>query len=162
MTSQRKAPRFDRKRPSSARSSSIKTKVPRTGTRAEHLLRRALWARGFRYRLHAKDLPGKPDLVFRGKKVAVFVDGDFWHGRHWTATRQRLLNRANSDYWIAKIEYNIERDKRQRSELEEHGWAVLRMWETDIQSDPEWAADQVAKALALAKRSLPRSFCVKK
>jgi len=143
-----RAPRFDRYSPASTTSSKVKRKTPRQGTRAELLLRRALWHRGARYRLHAKDLPGKPDIVFRGKRVAVFVDGDFWHGRDWESQRERLARRRNSSYWIAKIEYNRERDARNTEQLEAHGWQVFRFWETDIKADPETAACRVLEVLA--------------
>lgn len=147
MGGQCKAPRFDNRSPASEQASKAKRRNRRTDTRAEMLLRRALWARGARYRLHAKDLPGKPDLVFRGKRVAVFVDGDFWHGRNWDQNREKVARRSNGDYWIAKIEYNMERDRRQTADLRERGWRVVRLWETDVKKDPEGAAQEVASHL---------------
>lgn len=152
-----RAPRFDRYRPASENASKAKRGTPRRDTRAEMRLRRALWHRGVRYRLHAKDLPGKPDLVFRGAKVAVFVDGDFWHGRDWPRQRQKLAKRRNADYWIAKIEYNRERDQRNTALLENGGWCVLRFWETDIQANVDTAAWMVLAAL---KRTCGRKVAV--
>lgn len=87
-------------------------------TGAEVLLRKTLWSRGIRYRLHASDLPGKPDIVFPNHKVAVFVDGDFWHGRNWQELEKKLKHRANPDYWLAKIEYNRSRDLEQTAALQ--------------------------------------------
>jgi len=147
MDSKPRAPRFDRHRPASESASRAKRGTPRRDTRAEMLLRRALWHRGVRYRLHAKELPGKPDLVFRGAKVVVFVDGDFWHGRDWPNLRQIMAKRRNADYWIAKIEYNQERDWRNNALLEDDGWCVLRFWETDIQADVAASARTVLAAL---------------
>ena len=99
-------------------------------TKPEILLRKALWARGLRYRLHAKDLPGKPDIVFRRAWVVVFCDGDFWHGRDWEQRRAKLADGANPDYWINKIASNRERAVHQSQELEAAGWLVLRFWES--------------------------------
>ncbi|MFA9459780.1 very short patch repair endonuclease [Thiohalorhabdus methylotrophus] len=148
MGDQRKAPRFDDRRPASEHASKAKRKNRRTDTRAEMLLRKALWARGARYRLHARDLPGKPDLVFRGKRVAVFVDGDFWHGRDWEKNREKVARRSNGDYWVAKIEYNMERDRHQTKALEALGWTVLRFWETDVKKDLQEAVEAVLAAIA--------------
>ena len=107
-------PRYGSFQPSSETASRIKRRVGSRGTRSELLLRRALWAEGLRYRLHRKDLPGKPDIVFPRQKIAVFCDGDFWHGRYWPALQEKLRSRANPDYWIPKIQSNIDRDARNR------------------------------------------------
>jgi DNA mismatch endonuclease (patch repair protein) len=82
-----------------------------------------------------KGLPGKPDIVFVGPRVAVYCDGDFWHGRNWDKLRSKLRMGANAEYWCAKIESNIERDLHNQRLLEEAGWHVLRLWETDILRD---------------------------
>lgn len=147
MADKHRAPRFDQLRPASEKASKAKRNTPRKDTRAEMLLRRALWHRGRHYRLHAKDLPGKPDLVFRGSKVAVFVDGDFWHGRDWPWQREKLAMRSNGSYWVAKIEYNRERDQRNTKILKDKGWQVLRFWETDVKRDPAGIAKTVLAAL---------------
>ena len=97
--------------------------------------------------MHAKDLPGKPDLVFRRQRLAVFVDGDFWHGRNWEKRRASLEKGHNAPYWIDKIAYNIERDKRNDALLEQAGWRVLRLWETDVTKQPSVEADRVVKAV---------------
>lgn len=147
MPASNSAPRFDSHQPASAQTSEIKRKTPRKDTRAEMLLRRALWHRGARYKLHAKDLPGKPDLVFRRQKVAVFVDGDFWHGRNWPRERDKLAQRSNGSYWVAKIEYNRKRDQRNAELLSRQGWHVLRLWETDVKADIHEATEVVLAAL---------------
>lgn len=129
--------------PASAAASRAKRKNVREGGRAERLLRRTLWKRGLRYRVHVEGLPGRPDLVFPSARVAVFVDGDFWHGRYWPALRKRLELRANPGYWIPKISRNMERDQEQARTLEEMGWRVARFWETDVLKDVGAAADEV-------------------
>jgi len=113
----------------------------------EVLLRKALWNRGIRYRLHVSDLPGKPDIVFPREHIVIFVDGDFWHGRNWVELKKKLLHRANSEYWIAKIQYNRTRDQEQRQALEEQGWTVIRFWETDVTQHIEEVVETVIAAL---------------
>ncbi|MCC7386126.1 MAG: very short patch repair endonuclease [Deltaproteobacteria bacterium] len=117
------------------------------------LLRRACHALGLRYRLSVKGLPGKPDLVFLGACVAVFVDGDFWHGRDLDARIARLSTGHNAAYWVAKVTSNVARDRRQDAALRELGWRVVRVWESEVRTDPVGAAKRVAE-VARARRSL--------
>lgn len=98
---------------------------------------------GLRYRKNVETLPGKPDIVFVRAKVAVFCDGDFWHGRDWQKQRAKLAKGSNATYWLAKIASNIERDKHNTELLERSGWRVMRLWETDIKRDPHAAACRV-------------------
>jgi DNA mismatch endonuclease, patch repair protein len=116
-------------------------------TRAELLLRKHLWRRGFRYRISNATLPGKPDIAFRTARLAVFVDGDYWHGRDWDLRRAKLMKGANASYWIAKIEANMARDLRKRRDLNRLGWRVVRIWETDILRNPEEAVSKVERLL---------------
>ncbi len=99
-------------------------------TKSELILRRALWSQGLRYRLKSK-LPGKPDIVFPGARVVVFVDGCFWHGcpEHATAPK------TNRKFWSKKLKANKDRDLRVTHELEEMGWTVLRFWEHEVKQD---------------------------
>jgi DNA mismatch endonuclease (patch repair protein) len=143
------APRFDTLGPASEWASKAKQQCASKGTKPELLLRRQLWVMGYRYRLHARDLPGKSDLVFRRQRVAVFVDGDFWHGRDWERRKQRLASGHNAAYWQSKIAYNIERDAKHTADLQTIGWQVLRLWETDIRKSPDDAARRV---IALIRR----------
>ena len=99
-------------------------------TGIELALRQALFARGLRYRLYYKDLPGKPDIVFPRHRIAVFCDSDFWHGKSWRTKKKKL--RSNREYWIEKIENNIRRDKDVNKNLRKRGWKVFRFWERDI------------------------------
>ncbi len=135
-----KAPSFKGLRPSSPASSRTKQANPPRDTGPELSLRRALWRLGLRFRTHAADLPGRPDIVMRGLKIAVFCDGDFWHGRHWPILKRALRRRANPTYWIAKINSNKQRDKLTRRKLRRLGWHVVSLWESDIQRNPEQAA----------------------
>src|ERR1700682_6168645 len=97
-------------------------------TGPERSLRSALWSTGLRYRIHPETPVGTPDIVLPGKRVAVFIDGCFWHGcpLHYVRPRSR------TDHWIARLRGNVERDRRQTLELEALGWSVLRVWEHDV------------------------------
>ena len=138
------APRFEGFSPSSPRASATARAIGREETRAEVSLRRALWARGIRYRKNVGTVPGRPDVVIWWARVAVFVDGDFWHGRDWNERLTKLQRGANASYWVAKISANIERDRRQTAELGAAGWRVLRVWETDVLKDPDVHANRIA------------------
>ena len=109
----------------------------RSDTRPELLLRRSLWRRGIRYRLNNTALPGKPDLVFPGQQLAVFCDGDFWHGKDWAIQKENLSKGKNAEYWVAKISRNMERDRWVDAELRSLGWRVVRVWEGEIHANLE-------------------------
>lgn len=113
-------------------------------TKAEVALRKALWAMGVRgYRLYDRRLPGRPDIVFGPARLAVFVDGGFWHGH----PRFRR-NGKSGDYWDAKIAGNVARDRRNRRRLRRLGWQVVRLWDFDVLRDPPDAARRVQEAKA--------------
>lgn len=103
--------------------------------KAETMLAKALWHNGYRYRLNYKKMPGSPDIALTKKKVAIFIDGEFWHGYDWE-TRKEKLSR-NKEYWINKIEENMARDKRVDKQLHEMGWMTIHFWEKDVLSDLE-------------------------
>lgn len=115
------------------------------GTKPEQMLARELWRRGYRYRKNVRGVPGSPDICFKSKKVAVFVDGDFWHGNNWEVQKQRI--KSNRDFWYAKIERNQARDQRVNQRLTAMGWKVLRFWETEIRKHLSRCADQVEDVL---------------
>lgn len=144
-------PSFKGLRPSSEASSQAKRANRRQDTTPEILLRREIWRMGLRYRKSPPDVLGRPDIVFRQVRVAVFCDGDFWHGRNWATLRAKLEHGANASYWLAKIERNIERDQRNTARLEGGGWCVIRLWETDIKRDPHAAATVVQEAVQAAR-----------
>ena len=105
-----------------------------TDTEAEVMLRSALWHKGLRYRKNYAALPGKPDIVLTRQKIAIFVDGDFWHARrHQDCPGEQVA--SNKAYWQKKLARNVERDKDVNDALTEAGWLVLRFWETDIKRD---------------------------
>ena len=110
-------------------------------TKIEVALRRELWSRGLRYRKNVKTVPGKPDIAFIGKKVAVFCDSEFWHGYDWEHRKDEI--KTNRDFWIPKIERNIQRDLEVNQILEAQGWVVLRFWGKEIQKDLGGCADRI-------------------
>src|SRR6266576_4023975 len=150
----RRVPSFVGLRPSSIRSSRVKSHNRATGTRAELLLQKALKRVGLGYRVNFTGLPGKPDVVLPDSRVAVFCDGDFWHGRHWKSRQTKLKAGSNSGYWVAKIGYNILRDKRQKNALRRAGWLVVRFWESDVVRDPDRCAARI-RELVRKRRSKP-------
>jgi DNA mismatch endonuclease (patch repair protein) len=140
-------PRFGRLKARNVAASRVGAANTRENTQPELMLRRELWAAGVRYRLHPRDLPGRPDLVIRSVRVAVFCDGDFWHGRDWRQRKARLSAGWNAAYWVAKIERNRQRDRQVDRQLRRLGWAVLRFWETDLKRDASCAIDAVMRYL---------------
>ncbi len=106
-------------------------------TKIEIILRRALWARGYRYRKNYKELPGRPDIVLTKYRIAIFCDGEFFHGWDWNEQKQKVEKGANPDYWVKKIERNKDRDLENDILLREQGWTVLRFWGKDIINDVE-------------------------
>jgi len=113
-------------------------------TRAELMLRRAVWNTGLRFRVDVRTLPGRPDLVFSAARVAVFCDGDFWHGRNLRSRLKKLAAGHNASYWVSKISANVARDRRTRRLLKRSGWEVLRLWESEVFADPQKAAKAVS------------------
>lgn len=127
--------------------SAIMSRIRGAHTAPERVLRHTLWARGIRYRIQRRVGRSKPDLVFVGAKVAVFVDGCFWHGCpiHYVRPRSR------ETFWARKLLENVHRDRRQTLQLEDDGWTVVRLWEHEILADPEAAADLVCEVLHSGK-----------
>ena len=103
-------------------------------TKPEILLRKALWHRGIRYRKNWRKLTGCPDIVLTRQKIAIFVDGDFWHARGYQ-DRPGSQIETNQSYWQKKLARNVERDREVNAQLTEQGWLVLRFWESDIKKD---------------------------
>lgn len=111
----------------------------------EVLLRKELWKRGFRYRKNVKNIVGHPDIVFTRQKVAVFCDGEFWHGYDWERRKEDIKTRR--EFWIPKIERNIARDVEVTTVLESEGWIVLRFWGKEIKKNVSGIADEIEKVL---------------
>lgn len=132
-------------------------------TRPELILRKALWKRKHRYRVNYKKLPGKPDIAFTKYKVAVFCDGDFWHGHNWALRGLSSLEEeldGYSEYWRNKILRNVERDDETNKVLAFLGWSVVRIWESDIKADVEQCVTVVEEALfdAMLRNDCDDSF----
>lgn len=113
-------------------------------TKPELLLRKELWRRGLRYRKNYKELYGKPDIVFLGARIAVFVDGKMWHGYDWEHQKDDFKSRR--DYWIPKIERNIEYDYEVTQELISLDWLVMRFWDFEIKKNLQECADKIERA----------------
>ena len=111
----------------------------------ELLLRKALWQKGLRYRKNVKSVFGHPDIAFIGKKVAVFCDSEFWHGYDWDRRKEDF--KVRQDFWIPKIERNIQRDKEVTEKLEADGWIVLRFWGKEIKTDAAGCDKKIEKAV---------------
>jgi len=132
--------------------SQVMSRVRSKNTSFEMLLRRELWRRGLRYRANDKTVFGKPDVVFKGRKIAVFVDSEFWHGKDYSNGRN--IPKENNDYWVKKIERNIARDKEVNQALKESGWMIIRIWSKDLKKNVVGYADKIEKTLE--KRDLFR------
>lgn len=104
------------------------------GMKPERLVRSLAHQLGYRFRLHAKDLPGKPDLVFRSKRKAVFVHGCFWHQHDKAACPDARLPKSNTQYWMPKLQRNVVRDAQARAALQADGWKVLVIWDCETSS----------------------------
>jgi DNA mismatch endonuclease (patch repair protein) len=120
-------------------------------SRAELLLRRELWRRGFRYRVHDRRVLGNPDLLFVKQRVAVFVDSDFWHARQLVESGEAALRATirgtRQDWWVDKLRRNAERDRDVSDLLRAEGWRVVRLWESQILASPTRLAARVSRIL---------------
>ena len=131
--------------PSSTAASRVMSANRAKDTVPELALRRALWSSGLRgYRLHRRGIPGRPDISFGGRRVAIFVNGCFWH----RCPHCKLeMPRSNTAFWRAKFERNQERDARKTRELEALGWKVITVWECEIKKDVEHVARAIARVM---------------
>ena len=113
----------------------------------EKKLRKALWDKGYRYRKNYKKLPGKPDIVLTKYKIAIFCDGEFFHGKDWKILKPRLEKSNNSEFWKRKIKCNMERDEEVNKQLLFLGWTVIRFWGKDIMKNTEECIRVVEEAI---------------
>ena len=104
-------------------------------TKIEVILRKALWHEGIRYRKNYKKLPGTPDIAITKYKIAIFCDGEFFHGYNWDEQKPRILKGEHGQFWVDKIERNMERDRKKDQDLEMLGWTVLHFWGNDIKKN---------------------------
>ena len=125
--------------------------VKNKDSKIELMLRHELWSRGVRYRKNVTRIFGKPDIAFIGKKVAVFCDSEFWHGYDWDKQKDKI--KTNREFWVHKIERNIERDKEVTKTLEADGWIVLRFWGKEIKANPSKCADIIEGYVRAEKKN---------
>ncbi len=123
--------------------SRIRSKDTKLETDFFKLVSRILYPKGLRYRKHYKKLTGRPDIVFVSRKIAVFIDGDFWHGYNFG----KIKNRLPKKYWRAKIKNNIKRDRKITKTLKKDGWVVIRIWEHEVKKQPAKALNRIVYAL---------------
>ena len=126
-----------------AQRSRCMSRVRTTNTDLEEIVCRALRSRGLRFKKHVRDLPGTPDVVFVGAQVAVFIDGDFWHGYRFPTWRASM-----SGFWQEKIARNRARDRRNFARLRRTGWRVIRLWQHEIEGDLAPCVDRIVSALS--------------
>ncbi len=127
------------------------SKIKLKNGKAEVLLAKKLWHAGFRYRKNDKRLPGSPDIAILKYHIAIFVDGEFWHGKDWNTRKTKLKH--NVEYWQEKIEENIDRDMRVDNELNALDWRVLRYWEKDILSNIDEIVSEIIEIISEIKFS---------
>lgn len=121
------------------------------GGKAETILAKQLWKQGIRYRKNYKKLPGSPDIAITKYKVAVFVDGEFWHGQDWSNRKKRLKH--NKEYWIEKIEENMARDIRNNQKLKSVGWFPIHFWEKQVLNNLDYCVERVLIAIRTQQES---------
>jgi len=115
--------------------------VPSKRGKDENVIAYSLWHKGIRYRRNYTALPGSPDIAITKYKIAIFVDGEFWHGYNWKESKTHL--KRNRDYWIKKIEYNMKRDKENDKLLESDGWYVLHFWSKMALKHTDYCVDLI-------------------
>ncbi|MCL6266743.1 very short patch repair endonuclease [Flagellimonas myxillae] len=125
--------------------SKIMGKIRGKNTKPELAFRKALWAAGYRYRIDYKKLIGKPDILLKKYRTAIFIDGEFWHGHNWEERKQRI--KTNREFWIPKIERNIQRDQEVNQGLQELGYTVFRFWESEVKKNLDECLQKVIVSL---------------
>lgn len=142
-----KVPRFNEESGfyTTAQRSKIMSKIRGKNTKPELAFRKALYAAGYRYRIDYKKLMGKPDIVLKKYRTVVFIDGEYWHGRNWEERKPKI--KTNREFWVAKFERNMQRDKEVNAELKRIGYKVFRFWETEIKKELERCLSEVISHL---------------
>ena len=125
------------------------SRIKSKNTKPEVLLRKALWANGIRFRIHVKTIPGKPDIFINKYRLAIFVDGGFWHGYEWEKNKFKI--KSNAEFWIPKIENNMKRDNINKSKLEEVGYTVMRFWDHEVTKNLTECINQILLYLKTTK-----------
>ncbi len=125
--------------------SKIMGRIRGKNTKPELAFRKALWAAGYRYRIDYKKLIGRPDILLKKYKTAIFIDGEFWHGYQWKERKAKL--KSNREFWIAKIERNMQRDREVNAALKELGYTVFRFWQKEVDKNLEECLHSVIEHL---------------
>ena len=120
-------------------------------TKPELLFRKALWKKNVRYRIDNKRLPGKPDVSIKKYKLAIFIDGEFWHGYDWDKRKMEI--KSNQSFWIPKIERNMQRDRQVNQELFEKGYTVFRFWSNEILKDLDTCINDILVFIATGENT---------
>ena len=150
-------PQFAGRSPSSSAATSVGRANAKGRSLVEDYLASELWQRGIRFRRNVDSLPGKPDIVIVNARVIIFCDGEFWHGKDFSKRKRRLRKSHNGEYWVAKIEYNIERDRHHVRELTANGWHVIRVWESEIRAGVRTLANRIEREIERKKRTRSHS-----
>ncbi|SDB64231.1 T/G mismatch-specific endonuclease [Flavobacteriaceae bacterium MAR_2010_188] len=129
--------------------SKIMSKIRGKNTKPELLFRKALWAKDVRFRVDNRQLPGRPDVSIIKYKLAIFIDGEYWHGHNWEERKPKI--KTNKDFWIPKIERNMQKDREVNRVLEELGFTVFRFWEGEIKNNLERCINDVLEFLIIGK-----------
>jgi len=125
--------------------SKIMSKIKGKNTKPELTFRKALYAAGYRYRIDYKKLIGKPDIAINKYKTVIFIDGEYWHGYNWNERKPKI--KTNREFWIAKIERNMQRDVEVNQELEQMGYTIFRFWESEVKKELDRCLTEVLKHL---------------
>ena len=124
--------------------------IKSSNTKPEIVFRKALWKRGIRYRVNVKDVMGKPDICIKSKKIAIFIDSEFWHGKMYLEGK---APKSNQEYWIPKLERNIKRDKEVNLFLKQHEWKVFRFWSKEVKNNLVNIIDEVYQYINSVKNT---------
>jgi DNA mismatch endonuclease (patch repair protein) len=125
--------------------SKIMSKIKGKNTKPELTFRKALYASGYRYRIDYKKLIGKPDIALNKYKTVIFIDGEYWHGYNWKERKPKI--KTNREFWIAKIERNMQRDEEVNEALEQMGYTIFRFWESEVKKELDRCLNEVLKHL---------------
>ncbi|RAJ18709.1 T/G mismatch-specific endonuclease [Gelidibacter algens] len=131
--------------------SKIMSKIPGKNTKPELLFRKALWQKNVRYRIDSKQLPGKPDVSIKKYNLAIFIDGEFWHGYNWNERKNSI--KSNRAFWIPKIERNMQRDRQVNQQLYDMGFTVFRFWSKEIVNDLDRCLNDILMFMATGENT---------
>jgi len=131
--------------------SKIMGKIRGKNTKPELAFRKALYHTGYRYRIDYRKLIGRPDIVLKKYRTVIFIDGEYWHGHNWKERKQKV--KTNREFWIAKIERNMQRDREVNTELERLGYKVFRFWESEIKKELDRCLQEVIVHLEAVRMS---------